>query len=90
MGGPDAHLGTSRVDCGACIEDVFAEVLREARAAALEQAAQHIAGKAEWYPVDVFPEASTSSDAIAAGMGRHCAKVWAESLRELAAEAVDP
>jgi hypothetical protein len=85
MGGPDAHLGTSRIDCEACVAQVIAEVQREARAAALEEAAQHVAGKAEWYPVVVFPEGSKSVDSIAAAMGRHCAKVWAESLRLLCA-----
>lgn len=51
--------------------------------AGIEAAAKLIASKAELYPVDVFPEHSKSVDGISAGMGRHCAKRWSESIRAL-------
>ena len=51
--------------------------------AGIEEAARYLLDKVQWYPTDVFPETSTSIDAISGTTLRECLPRLAEEIREL-------
>lgn len=73
--------GTDTVQMGEACPCVPCRQWKAAFKTGIEAAAIVIASKADAYPTDIFPEDGTSQDANSAAMGRHCARVWTESLR---------